>query len=103
MLYCISHSPHLTSSLHSVLYSGQVLGVGRVLEGGVLTGRHRHGEEYRELHEADHCMNMPALSPLLLKHTHTYSHSHIQINMQMEMQMLMLMLRLLRVCLSDLC
>ena len=38
---------HLALSLCFVLYSGQVFGVGRVLEGGVRAGRHHHGEEHR--------------------------------------------------------
>jgi hypothetical protein len=77
---------HLALLLCFILYSGQVFSVGRVLEGGVCAGRHRHGEEHRQLYEADHRMNMPALSPLLLKHTHTHMHSH------MQMPILMLML-----------
>ena len=42
-------------------YSGQVVGVGCVLEGGVRASRHRHGEEHRQLHEVNYRMNMPAL------------------------------------------
>ena len=98
LLYCLSLSPHLIPSLHSVLYSRQVFGVGRVLEGGVRAGRHRHGEEYCQFYEADHRMNMPALSPLLLKHTHT--RTHMQMDMQMLMPMLMPMLMLRLLCVS---